>query len=71
MPDVFTLHATTQNPTLISIIYTILLAFALSVLIAITYQKIFPGLSYSGNFVQALILSSIVAAVFKFFKHCL
>lgn len=39
-----------------------LLSFALSTLIAIVYEKTFRGLSYSRNFVQALVLSSIVAA---------
>ncbi|QII11580.1 hypothetical protein KsCSTR_22010 [Candidatus Kuenenia stuttgartiensis] len=34
----------------------------LSTLIAITYEKTFRGLSYSRNFVQVLILSSVVAA---------
>lgn len=41
--------------------YSVLLSFVLSTLIAITYEKTFRGLSYSRNFVQALILSSIVA----------
>ena len=39
-----------------------MLSFALSTLIAIVYEKTFRGLSYSRNFVQALVLSSIVAA---------
>lgn len=53
--------ASTQ-PTLITIIFTVLIAFSLSTLIAITYEKTFRGLSYSRNFVQALVLSAIVAA---------
>jgi hypothetical protein len=63
MLDFLTLQTTTTNSTLISTIYTILLSFLLSTMIAITYDRTFRGLSYSRNFVQAMILSSIVAAM--------
>lgn len=63
MLDLLTLQTTSTNATLITIVYTILLAFFLSSLIAITYEKTYRGLSYSRNFLQALILSSIVAAM--------
>ncbi|GBC59199.1 hypothetical protein DENIS_0135 [Desulfonema ishimotonii] len=62
MLDFLTLQTTSAHPALISIIYTVLLSFALSSLIAIVYEKTFRGLSYSRNYVQAIILSSIVAA---------
>jgi uncharacterized membrane protein len=62
MLDFLTLQTTTADPTLITVIYTVLLSFLLSSLIAITYEKTFRGLSYSRNFIQSLILSSIVAA---------
>jgi uncharacterized membrane protein YhiD involved in acid resistance len=62
MLDTLTLQTTSINPTLITIIYSVLLSFALSTLIAIIYEKTFQGLSYSRNFVQALVLSSIVSA---------
>ncbi|MBN1577485.1 MAG: DUF4956 domain-containing protein [Chitinispirillaceae bacterium] len=62
MLDFLTLQTTTTHSTFISIIYTILLAFLLSTVIAITYDRTFRGLSYSRNFAQAMILSSIVAA---------
>ncbi|MCX7725443.1 MAG: DUF4956 domain-containing protein [Chitinispirillaceae bacterium] len=62
MLDFLTLQTTTANPTFITSVYTILLSFLLSTLIAITYDKTFRGLSYSRNFAQAMILSSIVAA---------
>jgi uncharacterized membrane protein YhiD involved in acid resistance len=61
MPDFLTLQTTTTHPSIISIIYTVLISFLLSSLIAITYEKTFRGLSYSRNFIQAMILSSIVA----------
>ncbi len=62
MLNQLTLETTAANPNLITILYTALLSFVLSTMIAITYEKSFRGLSYSRNFVQALILSSIVAA---------
>lgn len=62
MLDFLTLQTTSAHTTIITIIYTALLAFVLSTLIAITYEKTYRGLSYSRNFVQAIILSSIVAA---------
>ena len=62
MLDFLTLQTTTTNSTLITVIYTVLLSFLLSTIIAITYDRTFRGLSYSRNFAQAMILSSIVAA---------
>lgn len=62
MIDLLTVQSSTAYPTVITMIYTLLLAFALSSLIGFTYEKTFLGLSYSRNFVQSLILSSIVAA---------
>ncbi len=61
MLDFITLQTTTNNSTVISLIYAVLLAFVLSTLIAITYEKTYRALSYSRNYVQALILISIVA----------
>lgn len=62
MLDFLTLQTASAHPTFITVIYTVLIAFLLSTMIAFTYEKTFRGLSYSRNFVQALILSSIVAA---------
>lgn len=62
MLDKLALEVSTANPTLIGIVYTAALSFVLSTLIAVTYEKTFRGLSYSRNFVQSLILVSIVAA---------
>ncbi len=63
MLDFLTLQTTSANPTIISVLYTALLSFLLSTIIAITYDRTFRGLSYSRNFAQAMILSSIVAAM--------
>ncbi|MEO7776213.1 MAG: DUF4956 domain-containing protein, partial [Fibrobacteria bacterium] len=63
MLDFLTLQTTSANPSFISILYTVLLSFVLSAAIAITYEKTFRGLSYSRNFVQSLILGSIVSGM--------
>lgn len=63
MLDVSSLHTTVQNPTLISITYSISLSFILSSLVAMTYQRTYQGLSYSRNYIQAIILASIVATI--------
>ena len=39
-------------------IYSLLLAFVLSTIIGFTYKYTYRGISYSGNFFQAMILSS-------------
>lgn len=62
MLDFLTLQTSSSNPTLVTVIYTVLVCFVLSTAIAMTYVKTFKGLSYSRNYVQALVLSSIVAA---------
>jgi uncharacterized membrane protein len=62
MLDFLTLQTTSANPNLVSILYTVLLSFLLSALVAITYEKTFRGLSYSRNFVQSLILGGMVSA---------
>lgn len=63
MLDLLTLQTSSANSSVIGAIYAILLAFLLSGAIAITYEKTFNGLSYSRNFVQAMILGAIVAAM--------
>ncbi len=62
MLDILTLQSSVAHPTLVSMVYTLLLAFVLSSAIGWTYEKTFKGLSYSRNFVQALVLSTIVSA---------
>lgn len=62
MIDFFSLQTSYVNPNFITTLFTILLAFLLSTMVGFTYIKTFMGLSYSRNYVQAVILSSIVAA---------
>jgi hypothetical protein len=63
MLDFLTLQTTAGEHSIISILYTVLLSFLLSSLVALTYEKTFRGLSYSRNFIQAMILSSIIAGM--------
>ncbi len=63
MLDLLTLQTTSANAGAISAVYAILLAFLLACVVAITYEKTFNGLSYSRNFVQAMVLGAIVAAM--------
>lgn len=56
------IETTSTNPAIINVIYASVLSFVLATLIAFTYEKTFRGLSYSRNFVQALVMCAIVAA---------
>ena len=62
MLDLLTVQSSAAYPTVITMVYTLLLAFVCSTAIGFTYEHTFLGLSYSRNFVQALVLSSVVAA---------
>lgn len=61
MADLLQLQNTYNHPGVNSLLFMVLLSFLLSSIIAMTYIKTFIGLSYSRNYVQAVILSSIVA----------
>jgi len=63
MLDLLQIQANVKDPTWGSILYSVLASFVFSVLIAKTYQKTFQGLSYSRNFLQALILGSLVTCI--------
>jgi hypothetical protein len=63
MLDSLNVQTVSESGGAITLIYTLLLAFVLSTMLAFVYQKTFRGLSYSRNYVQAIILISIVAAV--------
>ena len=52
-----------ENPSIASLALVILLSFLLSTLLAYVYQKTYRGLSYSRNYVQSVVLISIIAAV--------
>jgi hypothetical protein len=61
--SVVTTHTAAENASILTLIFTILLSFVLSTLLAYVYQKTFRGLSYSRNYVQSIVLISIIAAV--------
>ena len=63
MLDLLAVQSSTTNATIITLAYTLILAFILSSTIAWTYEKTFLGLSYSRNFVQGIVLSAVVAAM--------
>lgn len=63
MVESLTAQSATQSAGLLTLLYVILMAFLLSTTLALVYQRTFRGLSYSRNFVQSIILISIVAAM--------
>ncbi|MCB9495981.1 MAG: DUF4956 domain-containing protein [Fibrobacteria bacterium] len=62
MFDLSAIQAVTQEGGVIAVFYASLLAVVLSGLVAWTYGATFHGLSYSRNYVQTLVLVSVVAA---------
>ncbi|MCK5830349.1 MAG: DUF4956 domain-containing protein [Methylococcales bacterium] len=58
-----TVQTATENNSIFTLIFTILLAFVLSTILAFVYQKTFRGLSYSRNYVQSIVLISIISTV--------
>ncbi len=62
MQEFLSLYANIENPTFEMVLFTYLLAFLLSVLIAFTYNQTTPSTLKSSNFIQAMILSSLIAA---------
>ena len=54
MLDLLAVQSSTTNATIITLAYTLCLAFILSSAIGWTYEKTFLGLSYSRNFVQGI-----------------
>ena len=62
MSDFLTNNLSSSSLSSLSVIFSASLAFILSVSVGLTYIKTFRGLSYSRNFVQALMLVSIITA---------
>ena len=62
MLDYLALQGSTENPTFVTTLFTILLTFLLSSLIAFTYQKTTRQIIAPIEFLQSLILVSIVSA---------
>lgn len=62
MQELLSLYSNIANPTFEMVLFTFLLAFLLSVTIAVTYTKTTPNTLKSSNFIQAMILSSLISA---------
>lgn len=63
MIDILTAQSAIESASLLTLIYVMLMSFVLSTLLAFVYQKTFRGLSYSRNYVQSVILISLIAAM--------
>lgn len=63
MLDFSAVSSSMTNPTLFSVVYAFLLSFILGTVIAVLYIKTFQGLSYSRNFLHAVILIPILTAI--------
>ena len=57
-----TYQPTQKNPTFLTILFTVLFSFLMSVIIAFTYEKTSKQVARPDNFIQAIVLIAIVAA---------
>jgi len=62
MLDSITVQTTTEAASVWTLIYVVLLSFVLSTLLAWVYRKTFRGLSFSRNYVQSIVLISIISS---------
>ena len=63
MLDSLSAQSATESATVLTLIYVVLVAFVLSSVVAWIYQITFRGLSFSRNYVQSIILISIISAI--------
>jgi uncharacterized membrane protein YhiD involved in acid resistance len=63
MLDYLQLQGSTENPTLVTTIFTLLLSFLLSSVLAFTFEKTTEEVMRPVRFIQSLILVSVVAAM--------
>jgi uncharacterized membrane protein YhiD involved in acid resistance len=63
MFDLSAIQYNSENPTFVTILFTVMCSFILSALIAFTYEKTSRDVSAPSHFIQALILISIVSAM--------
>jgi len=62
MFDLSSLQYNSENPTLLAILFTVVLSFLLGGIIAFTYEKTSRGITKPIYFIQTLVLIAIVAA---------
>ena len=63
MFDLSSITYNTENPTFITILFTVMCSFLCSAMIVFTYDKTTRDVDRSGNFLQALVLISVVSAM--------
>ncbi|MBL7783864.1 MAG: DUF4956 domain-containing protein [Saprospiraceae bacterium] len=63
MQEFFSQYAKIQNPTFEMVLFTFLLAFLCSTLIAFVYWITSPTTLKTGNYIQSLVLSSLIATM--------
>ncbi|MBK9632212.1 MAG: DUF4956 domain-containing protein [Saprospiraceae bacterium] len=63
MQEFFTLYQYVDNPTLAMVLFTFLLSFVLSGFVAFTYEKTSNISIKSLNYIQSLVLASVVATM--------
>jgi uncharacterized membrane protein YhiD involved in acid resistance len=63
MQEFLNLYSKIENPTFEMVLFTFLLAFVLAVMIALTYYYTTPTTLKTSNFVQAMILSALIASM--------
>ena len=62
MFDFSSISTNTENPTFLTILFTVMFSFLMSVMIAFTYEKTSRQVARPDNYIQALVLIAIVAA---------
>ena len=62
MFDYFSIESSTENPTLVLIVFTVLLSLLLSTILAIVYDRTSKEISRPDFYIQSLVLVAIVAA---------
>ncbi|MBT3206697.1 MAG: DUF4956 domain-containing protein [Gammaproteobacteria bacterium] len=63
MLEALTSQSASEAASLATLLLVVILSFVLSTFLAYVYQKTFRGLSYSRNYVQAIVLISIISSV--------
>lgn len=63
MFDLVAVQNSVEDASLLTLVFVILLAFILSTALAFVYQATYRGLSYSRNYVQSIVLISIISAM--------
>jgi uncharacterized membrane protein YhiD involved in acid resistance len=63
MLNAVAIESLVENHYALTMVFVVLLSFSLSTLLAFVYRKTYRGLSYSRNYVQSVILISIISAM--------